>query len=126
MRTQTKYIHKYVPPQHTLTHKQILACKLSLHRIVVGVTTSDSGDGIIYKLSVTQDVSLETPATNYNYLEYLLVGKIPQYPNKRSLLQFENLPNGCRSVSISKHQDRGQDKRPNALQNVSFKSINIY
>ncbi|KAJ7365166.1 hypothetical protein OS493_007816 [Desmophyllum pertusum] len=51
-------------------------------------------------LEWVQDVSLERPTTNYNSLPYLLVSKHPQYPNKRSLVQFENLPSDCPSSKI--------------------------
>lgn len=60
-----------------------------------GVTVYNTGAGILYTLKVVQDVSLERSTTNYNYLIYLLVSKHPDYPNKRSLVQFENLPTTC-------------------------------
>ena len=68
-----------------------------------GVTSSTSynyGAGIMYRLEVVQDVTLERGHTNYNYLEYLLVAKHPGYPNKRSLVQFEDLPSTCRASQI--------------------------
>ena len=65
-----------------------------------GVTTYDTGAGKVYRLEVKQDVSLERGSTNYNYLQYLLVSKHPQYPNKRSLVQFEDLPSACPTASI--------------------------
>ena len=52
-----------------------------------------------YKLKVVEDVTLERGTTNSNYLEYLIVGLHPGYPKKRSLLRFENVPSGCKSVS---------------------------
>lgn len=67
---------------------------------VHGVATYNTGAGMIYKLGVTQDVTLESASRNYNWLQYLLVSKHPQYPNKRSLVQFENLPSGCPSYKI--------------------------
>ena len=60
-----------------------------------GLTISNNGDGNIYKLKVVQDVTLEKSNVNYNYLQYLLVARHPQYPLKRSLIQFENLPASC-------------------------------
>ena len=61
---------------------------------------SDLGPGItVYKLKVVEDVSLESQTTNYNYLQYLLTGFHPGYPKKRSLLRFEDVPSGCKSVS---------------------------
>ncbi|XP_078371247.1 uncharacterized protein LOC144654884 [Oculina patagonica] len=68
--------------------------------VTQGVTTYDTGNGILYTLSVERDVALESSTTNYNYLEFLLVSKHPQYPNKRSLVQFENLPSACPSSKI--------------------------
>ena len=55
------------------------------------VTTNDTGAGIVYRLNVLQDVTLETEAKNFNFLQYLVVGKHPGFPNRRSLVQFENL-----------------------------------
>ena len=52
----------------------------------------NSGAGLVYKLDVKQDVSIERPSSNYNYLKYLIVSRHPQFPNKRSLVQFEDLP----------------------------------
>ncbi|VFN07861.1 MAG: hypothetical protein BECKG1743E_GA0114224_113171 [Candidatus Kentron sp. G] len=46
---------------------------------------TDTGDGILYTLSATQDVWLESESTNYNYLEYLIVAQHLDYPIKRSL-----------------------------------------
>lgn len=59
-----------------------------------GVETTNTGAGIIYKLKVVQDVTLER-LTNMNSLEYLLVSKHPGFPNKRSLVQFQDLPAAC-------------------------------
>ena len=68
---------------------------------VRGVKTFDTGAGKVYKLSVTQDVWLESGSVNYNSYEYLIVSKIPRYPNKRSLLQFEDLPSSCPSKNVT-------------------------
>ena len=59
------------------------------------LTVNDTGAGIVYKLNVIQDVTLESEVKNFNSLEYLIVGKHPGFPNRRSLLQFENLPFHC-------------------------------
>ena len=67
-----------------------------LRRSAVSVTTFNSGAGTVYRLNVTKDLVLEYSGTNYNYLPYLVVGKLPGYLNKRSLLQFQNLPAECR------------------------------
>ena len=57
---------------------------------------------IIYKLKVVEDVTLERGYTNFNYLEYLITSFHPSFPKKRSLLRFENLPSGCRSVNYAR------------------------
>ena len=57
-----------------------------------GYTTS-------YKLKVVEDVTLERGTTNFNNLKYLIAGFHIEYPKKRSLLRFENVPSGCKSVS---------------------------
>ena len=62
---------------------------------VRGVKIFDTGAGKVYKLNLTQDVTLERGSQNFNSLEYLIVSKIPMYPNKRSLVQFEDLPSSC-------------------------------
>lgn len=67
-----------------------------------GWTSHNTGAGIVYKLGVTQDVTLERGTANFNYLRYLIVSRHPQYPNKRSLVQFEKLPSSC-SPSRIKH-----------------------
>ena len=56
--------------------------------------TYDYGHGIIHKLNVIQDVTLERNS-NFNYLKYLLVARHTSYPLKRSLVQFENLRSSC-------------------------------
>ena len=67
---------------------------------VRGVMTFDTGAGKVHKLSVTQDVTLERGSQNFNSLEYLIVSKHPEYPNKRSLVQFEDLPSSCPSSHV--------------------------
>ena len=65
-----------------------------------GVTSFNSGAGTVYKLHVTQDVWLEHSYHNSNNLQYLLVSRHPGFPNKRSLVQFENLPRACKASRI--------------------------
>lgn len=48
-----------------------------------------------YILRVVEDVTLERGSTNFNYLQYLIVGKHPGFPLKRSLMRFENIPAEC-------------------------------
>ena len=50
------------------------------------------GAGTLYRLNVTQDVALERGYRNFNYLQYLIVSRLPQFPNTRSLVQFKDLP----------------------------------
>ena len=50
-------------------------------------------------MKVVEDVSLERGTTNFNYLQYLIVGFHIEYPKKRSLLRFEDVPSECKSVS---------------------------
>ena len=56
--------------------------------------TFDYGDGIIHKLNIVQDVTLER-TSNMNYLQFLLIARLTFYPLKRSLVQFENLRSTC-------------------------------
>ena len=61
---------------------------------------TDLGPGIdVYKLKVVEDVTLERGTRNFNYLEFLIAGFHAGYPKKRSLLRFENVPSGCKSVN---------------------------
>ena len=64
-------------------------------------TSWNSGAGVVYKLPVTQDVWLEG-SSNKNSYDFIIVAKHPQYPNKRSLLQFESLPKGCIHIKWAK------------------------
>ena len=58
------------------------------------------GPGIdVYKLEVVEDVVLERGTRQFNYLEHLIVGFLPDYPKKRSLLRFEDVPSGCKSIN---------------------------
>ncbi|XP_068761475.1 uncharacterized protein [Montipora capricornis] len=68
--------------------------------VTQGVTTYNTGAGTLYTLAAVADVTLERSSTNFNYLEYLIVSKLPQYPNKRSLVKFEALPSACPSAKI--------------------------
>ena len=65
-----------------------------------GLGSYDTGAGLLYRLDVVKDVCLERPTTNFNYLQWLIVAKHPGYPNKRSLIQFENLPHSCSAAQI--------------------------
>ena len=71
-----------------------------LAHVTQGVTRYDTGKGFVYKLSVVQDVTLESPYRNYNYLPHLHVSRHPHYPNKRSLVKFENLHRYCPASKV--------------------------
>ncbi|CAH3120819.1 unnamed protein product [Pocillopora meandrina] len=66
-----------------------------LAHVTQGVFRYDTGKGLVYGLSVVQDVTIERPYSNHYGLPFLLVSRHPGYPNKRSLVQFENLPRSC-------------------------------
>ena len=48
-----------------------------------------------YALQVTEDVTLESGLTNFNNLQYLIVGTHPGFPLKRSLMKFQSIPSEC-------------------------------
>ena len=75
---------------------------LAASQQVEAVTTSNLGNGTVYRLGVVKDVTLERGTTNYNYLQYLIVGLHPGFPKKRSLLQFEDLPSNCTKIHWAK------------------------
>ena len=83
--------------------KQILSIVVVIFAVLLFTPTSqgyNSGAGMVHTLNVEQDVCLETSNTNYNSLQWLIVARHPGYPNKRSLIQFDNLPNSCSAAQI--------------------------
>lgn len=72
----------------------LAVCYVHTYRIV------DVGNGKIHILKVKQDVTLERGSTNFNRLPYLIIGRHPGYPLKRSLVQFENLRTSCPANKI--------------------------
>ena len=80
----------------------IVILLLAASQQLEAVTTSNLGSGTVYRLQVVKDVSLERTTTNYNYMQYLLVGFHTGYPRKRSLLQFEDLPSQCTTIHWAK------------------------
>lgn len=52
---------------------------------------TDLGRGLIFRLETVKDVFLESGDRNFEQHDFLLVGKHPQYPKKRTLIQFEDL-----------------------------------
>ena len=75
----------------------------SLVLVALGILTCnaqwDSGAGTLYKLQVVEDVWVERPTTNYNHYEWLIVGTLFQFPTKRSLARFEDIPSACTNVN---------------------------
>ena len=65
-----------------------------------GATSYYTGAGTVYILGVKQDILLANRYRNFNYLQYLIVSRLPQFPNKRSLVQFEDLPRACEASRI--------------------------
>ena len=95
-----------------------------------GVRTFDTGAGKVHKLSVTQDVTLESGSQNFNSLEYLIVCKHPVYPNKRSLVQFEDLPSSCPSSNVISakmylHYEYSHKASGSSIESVPFISRNL-
>ncbi len=92
----------YSRPQVFLsTRKNTSACvsthvcfcsRSALAQCPSGSTHYGNAVGCLWRLPVTHDVTLERPTSNMNNLRYLLVGKHPQYPNKRSLIKTRNPP----------------------------------
>jgi len=58
-----------------------------------------AGEGERYTLNVVEDVWIERSTSNYNHYRYLIVGKHPGYPIKRSLVKFQDVPNSCNVVN---------------------------
>ena len=63
------------------------------------VAQNDVGAGTLYRLNVVADVWLEQPTVNYNSYPWLIVGTHPEFPKKRSLLKFEDIPSNCTTVN---------------------------
>ncbi len=51
----------------------------------------DTGDGSMHRLLATKDICLEGNNQSIG-LDFLMVARLPEYPKKRSLIQFEELP----------------------------------
>lgn len=78
--------------------------------VASGYACTYRGQGVSScKVDEAQDVCLERPTTNFNYLDYLLVGKGTGFPLKRSLLQFEDFSTStdCPTVRISTRVESG-------------------
>ena len=70
--------------------------------IAFGISTclaQNLGARTLYRLNVVEDVSLERSSRNFNYMEWLIVGRHIQYPKKRSSVRFEDVPSNCTNVN---------------------------
>ena len=78
---------------------------LSLGAVLVGLTCAqtDFGNGLLYRKYATADVFLERQTTNFNFYDFLIVSKHPNYSKKRSLVQFNisDIPSTC-NVTFAK------------------------
>ena len=86
--------------------KTMMCEKLAIAIILLVITDSslaqvDTGAGTVYTLKIVEDVCLERPTSNFNYLQWLIVGFHAQYPKKRSLLKFQDLPASCGTVNYA-------------------------
>lgn len=63
-----------------------------LASVTQGETTYNTDKGILYRLRVLQDVTLERSTRNFDSLPYLIVSKFPQFP--------KNLPTACPTSTI--------------------------
>ena len=57
---------------------------------------------VYLSLYLLQDVLLESSNRNYKNLQYLIVGKHPGFPLKRSLVEFQNPPSSCTHIRWAK------------------------
>ena len=75
--------------------------QLTLIIVSIGVCIAQNnvGAGTLYKLNVTEDVWLEQPTVNYNNYPWLIVSKHTEYPKKRTLIRFEDIPSSCTTVN---------------------------
>ncbi len=71
---------------------------LSFTEETQAVTCLPQGNRILCRLEATGDVWLETPSNNYGNYDFLIVGKHPGYPLKRTLIQFEDIPQTCKKI----------------------------
>ncbi len=70
--------------------------------ICMAISNENLGNGWLYTLGSTQTAWLEGPGNRGGRHQYLIVGNHPQYPKKRSLVQFEDLPSQCKSIKWAK------------------------
>ena len=69
---------------------------------ITACSAQDVGAGFLYRLNMVGDVWLERPTGNYNRYQFLIVAKHVNYPKKRSLLRFEDIPSACTNVNYAK------------------------
>ena len=63
--------------------------------------TNDFGNGILYRMNATDDVFIYD-GSNQDHFNFLIIGNHPGYPLKRTLVKFEDIPDGCKSVKWAK------------------------
>ena len=83
---------------------KIMISIILLHIIVAtawAATCSNYGRETVCNMAATKDVWLEGGG-NKNHYNFLIVGKHPQYPKKRFLVQFEDIPSTCRHIQWAK------------------------
>ena len=61
----------------------------------------DYGNGILYKMNATDDVFVYS-GDDQDFRDFLIIGKHPDYPLKRTLVKFEDIPHTCKSVQWAK------------------------
>ncbi len=74
---------------------------LAIVELTAAISSTNLGNGLLYSLDSTQDTWVYPTQGGGN--NALIVGKHPQYPKKRFLIEFENLPSrGCKFVKWAK------------------------
>ena len=63
--------------------------------------TPDPSPFLVMSFQATKDVWLENDYSR-SYYDFLILAKHPEYPKKRSLLQFEDIPSDCTNVISAK------------------------
>ncbi len=75
---------------------------IGIVELTAALSSTNLGNGLLYSLGATKDSWLERPTNREGQRPYLIVGNHPQYPKKRSLVQFEDLPSHCESIKWAK------------------------
>ena len=88
---------------HTITRCYVSSNSLGFkeRETTVPEPSSTGVETLTYRLNVTQNAWLEGP-DNYYSGHYLIIAKHPDYPKKRSLIQFQDIPANCRHIHQAK------------------------